>query len=165
MAPLMAPRGTPTGVGWGRARWVWEAFPTLWPLAAPDLQLTPQAQGLKTSMWSLGTGSLETCSLHGGCGQGPPAQMAPVGLGAEGEVSERFKSPQLPTQWGAQRVRKFKMVTRVAASAQGTKLPLNHLAHGAQLPCSPPHSRAQAASSRPAQLPIELWPLLWGGGS
>lgn len=82
-SPPESPRhNPPQGCVLGRAGWAWEAFPTLQPLAAPGLQLTPQGQGLITPMWLLGTDSLETGSCHGGPGRGTPAQAALLGLGA-----------------------------------------------------------------------------------
>lgn len=100
------------------------SFPTLQPLAAPGLQLTPQGQDLETSTWPLGTDSLGNHPLHGGPG-GATAQAVPPGLGAAGcsEGSERFTSLQMPSRRGAQQVGKSKRVSRVAADAQGRGAP------------------------------------------
>lgn len=93
--PLILPR-----VCAGDSRLGPGGLPTLQLLAAPGLQLTPQGQGPITPMWPLETGSPETSSLHGCPGQGAPAQVALLGLGAAGcsGGSEHFVSPQMPTQ-------------------------------------------------------------------
>ena len=69
VVPLVAPRVPPphpAGVCAGEGSLGQEAFPTLRPLAAPDRQIAPHGQGLATPVRPLKTGSLGTCSLHGG---------------------------------------------------------------------------------------------------
>lgn len=172
MVPLLAPREPPTasppGCVLGRARWAGEVSPTLQPMAAPGLQPTPQGQGLETHPWplergSLDTGSLETRSLHGGLGQGPPARPHP-GPGssrAQCRLCPRLR-PATPTQCGAWRARKSKRVTRVAAMPRGQARPsATWPAEPSCRPRRPAAKHGRGAAGR--RTPAGPWPLHRGG--